>query len=156
MPVLEAIEHLVGLQAQIPLNPYTALWSRVERFRPEDLSALLEQRRVVRIALMRSTIHLVSAEDALFLRPLVQPVLDAELARHREYGPPLRDLDLEPVLSFARALFLERPRTGPELQGSAGRRRSRRRTALRSHMRVATSCRSSRSRRAGSGDERLK
>ena len=116
MSALEATEHLAGLQAQIPSNPYTALWSRLERFRPEELSTLLEQRRVVRIALMRSTIHLVSADDALFLRPLVQPVLEADLARHREYGPPLRELELEPVLSFARALFLERPRTGPELR----------------------------------------
>jgi Winged helix DNA-binding domain len=118
MPALEAVEHLVGLQAQVPLNPYTALWSRLARFRPEVLSTLLEERRVVRIALMRSTIHLVSADDALWLRPLVQPVLDAELARHREYGPPLRDLELEPVLSFARALFLEEPRTGPELRAA--------------------------------------
>ena len=118
MPAIEAVEHLVGLQAQLPLNPYTALWSRLEQFRPEDLSTLLEQRRIVRIALMRSTIHLVSAEDALSLRPLVQPVLDAELARHREYGPPVRDLDLEPVLAFAQALFSERPRTGPELRAA--------------------------------------
>ena len=25
MPVLDAVEHLVGLQAQVPHNPYTAL-----------------------------------------------------------------------------------------------------------------------------------
>jgi DNA glycosylase AlkZ-like len=118
MPVLHAVEHLVGLQAQEPLNPYTALWSRLERFEPESLANLLEQREVVRIPLMRSTIHLVSAEDCLVLRPLMQPVLDAEMRRHAEFAPHLRDLDLEPVLAFARSLFAERPRTGRELQSA--------------------------------------
>jgi len=118
MPALDAIEHLVGLQAQQPLNPYTALWSRLERFEPKRLAELLEKRHVVRIVVMRATIHLVSAEDCLLLRPLMQPALDAELARHREYGPAVREMDLEPVLTFARALLAERPLTGPELRAS--------------------------------------
>ena len=53
----------MGLQAQVPLNPYTGLWPRLEGFRPEELAQLLEDRKVVRIALMRATIHLVSAGD---------------------------------------------------------------------------------------------
>jgi hypothetical protein len=113
---LAAVEHLVGLQAQVPLNPYTALWSRLERFRPESLAELLVERRVVRIAVMRATIHLVSADDCLVLRPLVQPVLDQELTRHPEYAPALRGIDLGPVLADAAALLAERPRTGPELR----------------------------------------
>jgi hypothetical protein len=118
MPVLDAVEHLVGLQAQVPLNPYTALWSRLERFRPDGVAALLVERRVVRIVVMRATIHLVTADDCRLLRPLMQPVLDAELARHREYGPALRGIDLEPVLSFASSLLAERPRTGGELRAA--------------------------------------
>jgi hypothetical protein len=120
--VLEAVEHLVGLQAQVPLNPYSALWSRLAGFRPEALARLLEDRQVVRLPLMRSTIHLVSAADCLGLRPLVQPVLDAELARHPEYGPALRKVDLEPVLIAARALLAEAPRTGPELRAALAER----------------------------------
>jgi len=119
---LEAVEHLVGLQAQVPQNPYVGLWSRLERFRPDALSALLLERNVVRIAVMRGTIHLVSAEDCLVLRALAQPVLDAELARHPEYGPALDGLDLGPVLAFARPLFAERPRTGPELRAAMAER----------------------------------
>ena len=122
LSVLEAVERLVGLQAQIPLNPYTALWSRLDDFRPEALAQLLEERRVVRLPLMRSTIHLVSADDCLELRPLVQPVLDGELARHPEYGPALRDVDLRPVLAAARLLLAERPRTGGELRAELGKR----------------------------------
>ena len=71
--VIQAIEHLVGLQAQAPFPPYYGLWSRLGGFRPEDLSALLTDRSVVRIALMRGTIHMVSARDCLPLRRLDQP-----------------------------------------------------------------------------------
>ncbi|MGE5292727.1 MAG: DNA glycosylase AlkZ-like family protein [Micromonosporaceae bacterium] len=74
--VIETIEHLTGLQAQAPFPPYYGLWSRLAGFRPGDLAELLVSRHVVRIALMRGTIHLVSARDCLTLRPLIQPVMD--------------------------------------------------------------------------------
>lgn len=76
LPVLDMVEHLLGLQAQSPLPPYLSLWSRLAGFDPLELSAHLAQRRAVRVLLMRGTIHLVSAADALELRPLVQPMLD--------------------------------------------------------------------------------
>jgi hypothetical protein len=114
--ILDAVDHLVGLQAQVPLNPYLALWSRLTGFRPGALGRLLDERSVVRIVVMRGTIHLVTADDCLILRPLAQPVLDAELARHPEYGPQLVGVDLEPVLAFARELTAEQPRTGPQLR----------------------------------------
>jgi Winged helix DNA-binding domain len=119
---LEAVEHLVGMQAQVPLNPYLGLWSRLEGFRPEELGRLLEEREVVRIVAMRSTLHLLSAADALVLRPLAQPILDRELARHPEYGPALAGADLDVVLAFARPLLAERPRTGPELRAALAER----------------------------------
>jgi hypothetical protein len=122
MPVLDAVEHLVGLQAQVPLNPYTGLWSRLAGFQPEQLARLLEDRRVVRTVLMRGTIHLVTADDCLGLRPLVQPVLDAELGRHRDHAPVLASVDLAPVLAFARRLLAAGPRTGPELRAALAER----------------------------------
>lgn len=122
MSVLDAAQHLVGLQAQKPLDPYHALWSRLERFRPDDLAQPLLDRRVVRIVVMRGTIHLVTADDCLVLRPLAQPVLDAELARHRDYGPPLRGVDLDPVLDVARALLAERPLTMTALRAGLAER----------------------------------
>jgi Winged helix DNA-binding domain len=112
MPVIDAVAHLVGLQAQEPPDPYAALWSRLRGFRPEALARLLEERRVVRIPLMRSTIHLVTADDCLAIRPLVQPVLDAELARHRD----LSGVDVEAVLAFGRELVDTRPRSARELR----------------------------------------
>ncbi len=119
---LDAVEHLVGLQAQVPRDPYLALWSRLDGFGPETLSELLLERRVVRTTVMRATIHLVSADDILRLRPLMQPVLDAELARHPEFAPSLDGVDLGPILEHARELFSDRPRTGPELRAALGER----------------------------------
>jgi hypothetical protein len=122
LDVPAAVAHLVGLQAQVPYDPYTALWSRLAGFAPETLGLALVDRAVVRLAVMRSTIHLVTADDALLLRPLVQPVLDADLARNREVAPALAGLDLRPVLDHARRLLAERPHTGPELRAALAER----------------------------------
>ena len=116
LPVLDAVGHLVGLQAQVPHNPYTALWSRLAGFRPEALSELFERREVVRIGVMRGTIHLLTAGDCLLLRPLMQPVFEGQLWRHRDYSPALRELDLEPIVEIGRAVLAERPRNGTELR----------------------------------------
>ncbi|MGH9287297.1 MAG: winged helix DNA-binding domain-containing protein [Acidimicrobiales bacterium] len=118
MPALDAVTHLVGLQAQVPLNPYHALWSRLDGFRPDALSQAMLDRRAVRIVVMRATIHLVTGDDCLVLRSLAQPVLDAELTRHRDYGPPLRGVDLDPILDFARQVLAERPLSNTELRAA--------------------------------------
>lgn len=115
MATLAAVDHLVGLQAQVPLNPYTALWSRLAGFDPAELGRLMEERAVVRIACMRSTIHMVTADDAVVLRPLAQPVLDRELGTHRDYAPQYPHMDVPAVLAAARPL-LDEPRTLPQLR----------------------------------------
>ena len=112
----------MGLQAQIPRDPYLGLWSRLEGFAPDELAQLLLDRRAVRIVVMRGTIHLVSAADCLLLRPLMQPVLDAELRRHPQFAPALEGVDLEAVLAFARALVAQAPRTGPQLRAAMAER----------------------------------
>jgi len=106
----EAIERLVGLQAQVPDAPYHALSSRLEGFRPEDLSELISARRAVRGTLQRATIHLATARDFLAFRP----VLDAFLARSFAGSPFARNLtgiDPAQLLAAGRALLNERPRT---------------------------------------------
>ncbi|HYK07354.1 MAG TPA: winged helix DNA-binding domain-containing protein [Gaiellaceae bacterium] len=112
---LDAVRHLVGLQSQVPHNPYTGLWSRLAGFRPRSLSRLLAEREVVRIGVMRGTIHLITADDCLVLRPVTQPVLEGQLWRHRDLSPQLRGVDLDPVVEAGRRA-LEEPRTGTELR----------------------------------------
>ena len=111
--VIETIEHLGGLQAQAPFPPYYGLWSRLAGFRPDDLAGLLLNRAVVRIALMRGTIHLVSARDCVTLRPLTQPVLDRALKAL--FGKQLPGVDTRAIAAAGRALVEERPRTFSEL-----------------------------------------
>jgi len=107
------VEHLAGLQAQAPFPPYYGLWSRLAGFQPADLAELLVSRQVVRIALMRSTIHLVSARDCLTFRPLVQPVLDRSLPAI--FGKQFTGLDAGALAAAGRALVDAEPRTFSEL-----------------------------------------
>jgi hypothetical protein len=111
--VIGMVEHLAGLQAQAPFPPYYGLWSRLADFRPADLAELLVSRQVVRIALMRGTIHLVSAGDCLALRPLIQPVLDRALGS--TFGRQLAGVDTAALARAGRALVEEQPRTFSEL-----------------------------------------
>ncbi|MER8185184.1 winged helix DNA-binding domain-containing protein [Kitasatospora sp. NPDC094015] len=106
----ELVRHLVGLQAQAaPEPPYLGLLSRLDGFRPEQLSRLIEDREVVRIGLQRGTIHLVTAEDCLALRPLLQPVLDRGLAGN--WAKRLPGVDLDAVAAAARELVEQQPLT---------------------------------------------
>ncbi|HYF11609.1 MAG TPA: crosslink repair DNA glycosylase YcaQ family protein, partial [Actinomycetota bacterium] len=38
VPALDLVERLVALQAQVPRDPYVALWSRLDRFSPSALA----------------------------------------------------------------------------------------------------------------------
>jgi hypothetical protein len=109
-----AIQHLVGMQAQEPQAPYIGLWTRLAPFQPQELSDLIAQRRAVRASLMRSTIHLVTAEDCLALWPLMRVVL-ARAWRGSTFSKTLDGVDLDEVLSVGRDLIRQQPRTRAEL-----------------------------------------
>jgi hypothetical protein len=111
----EAIEHLVGMQAQAPAPPYVGLWTRLEDFHANELARLILDRQVVRVALMRNTVHLVSSRDCLTLRPLVQPVIDRGLYGNRAQRAGVEGVDIEALSAAGRALLEEQPRTAKEL-----------------------------------------
>ncbi|MBL7524640.1 winged helix DNA-binding domain-containing protein, partial [Frankia sp. CNm7] len=96
LPVLDAVAHLGGLQAQEPQEPqepFVGLWTRLRAFDAAALSDLLTGRRVVRTHLMRRTVHLLAAEDALAWRARHDPMLRQRVlgVYRAEHGG--RDLD---------------------------------------------------------------
>ena len=111
----DTLEHLVGLQAQVPLVPHLALWDRLAGYDPAELDELMTSRQVVRTQLMRTTIHTVTAADALALRPLLQPVLDRTFAS-TAWGQRLRGQDVATVVAEAAELLAERPMGRAALQ----------------------------------------
>jgi hypothetical protein len=121
VPAIEVVEHLVGMQAQEPQAPYVGLWSRIEGFDPEELSGLIARREAVRLGLMRSTIHLVSARDCLALRPLLQPVL-ARTFRGSAFSKQLGDAPLDELLAAGRELIEREPLSRSELGRLLGER----------------------------------
>src|SRR5437588_287401 len=98
------IEGLVGMQAQAPNNPYVGLWTRLEGFRPKELSRLIETRAAVRISLMRNTIHLVTAKDALGLKPLFMALHERGYMRGSPWGRGMSEADVAAIGSAGREI----------------------------------------------------
>jgi hypothetical protein len=121
MPAHDLIEQLVGLQAQEPRDPYVGLWSRLVDFDITELETLLLDRRVVRLTVQRGTVHVVTADDCLVLRPLAQRVLTQQLHTHPEHGPRLRGVDLDAVMTEA-AEVLTVPRSTRQLRAELAAR----------------------------------
>ena len=115
MEALDAVERLVAMQSQVPRDPYVALWSRLDRFRPEALAEPIAERRAVRMGLLRATLHLVTARDALTLRPIIEPVTQRTLYSQSPFGRALAGLDVDELKAFASRLLEEQPRTRAEL-----------------------------------------
>jgi hypothetical protein len=109
------IERLVGMQAQAPNLPYVGLWARLEGFRTDELSRLIETRAAVRISLMRNTIHLLTTRDALGLKPLFMPLGERGYMRGSPWGRGMSEADVAAITSTGRDLMADRSRTVAEL-----------------------------------------
>jgi hypothetical protein len=121
IPVPDAVERLVGLQAQLPVAPYVGLWTRLRGFQRDDLARLIEGRGVVKATLMRATLHLATAEDYPWLRATLQPAMiyAAEtIAKQRDSG----DLDLPVLVAMAQEYIAEKPRTFEEISAMLAER----------------------------------
>ncbi len=116
MSATEVIERLVGLQAQEPRDPYVALWTRIDGFRPEELEALIEGREAVRTTLMRGTIHLFTARDAVALRPALGSVPERVFQSGSSMRRRLGEADVGEIVAAGRTLLEERPRTRAEFR----------------------------------------
>jgi hypothetical protein len=117
---LNAVERLVGLQAQQARPPFVGLWTRLASFERDDLVRLLKARKIVRSTLMRATLHLMTAKDYVALRGAVQPCLSAGM--RAVLGDRASGFEVESLLPVARGLFEERPRTFNELRAELVKR----------------------------------
>jgi hypothetical protein len=113
LTVPEALTRLAGLQAQTPHTWYVGLWSRLEDYTPEPTAALLNDGVILRMALMRSTIHLVTADDCRWLRPLVEPVIIRSTMG--AFGRHLKGVDRDRLVEAARKAMAEQPLIFSEL-----------------------------------------
>ncbi len=98
-----AIERLVGMQAQVPNSPYVGLWSRSGGISPRRLESVDQlEERAVRMSLMRCTIHLVTARDCFALRPVMQRVLERGLYVGSPFGRQVEGVDIAALLAVGR------------------------------------------------------
>src|SRR3954453_4809415 len=112
--VLGAVEHLAGLQAQEPQEPFVGLWSRLRAFDPAALDALVVGRQVVRTHLMRCTVHLVTADDMLAWRARHDAMLRGRMLG--VYRSELDGVDLVEFADVARAFLADgEPRSMSDL-----------------------------------------
>ena len=111
----EMARHLLGLQAQDNLPPYLSLAARLTSFDPDDVTAGLEDRSLVRFLTMRGTVHLLTGDDALMLREWTAPVHEREIKISQSIGPA-RDVDREAFLDALSALLDD----GPQPQKALG------------------------------------
>jgi hypothetical protein len=112
----DMIDHLIGLQAQDVPPPFVALWSRIASFDPEVVSAGLDDRALVRITLMRGTIHLVTARDALRIAPHIQPELEKiPFRKGFNYGA-IFGMDPDNVRARSEALLGDEPISAADLR----------------------------------------
>jgi hypothetical protein len=121
-PALAAVERVVGLQAQVPRDPYVGLWSRVEGFHASALSEAIASGRAVRISLMRGTLHLVAARDAVELYPVLSGVMHRGLRAQPAFRAAFDGVDLAEVLEHFEALLRAGPKTRSEIAVAAAER----------------------------------
>jgi DNA glycosylase AlkZ-like len=122
MPAYDLVHHLVGLQAQEPQDPYIGLWSRITDFDTAELEGLLLDRKVVRLTVQRGTVHAVTADDCLVLRPLAMPILAQQLNNHRDHRGKFDGVDLDAVMAFAGEVLGESPLNTRQLRAALAER----------------------------------
>ena len=109
-----ALQHTGGMQTQYAPSGYVGLWSRLSDFQRDALTRALEDRSVVQATLMRSTIHMVAAED---FWPICAAIRQSRrdwwirVARSRQ----MNDIAHEAIAGVLRAVLADGPKTSAEL-----------------------------------------
>ncbi|MGW9558178.1 winged helix DNA-binding domain-containing protein [Nocardiopsis sp. NPDC055551] len=115
LPIVELVTRLGGLQAQTTHTWYVALQNRLRSPDPHEMGRLLTEGALVRMSLMRSTLHLVTPQEARWLRGTTGEVMARDL-ENSSHGKATAGLDRSAVLDMARKILEEEPLT-PKLLG---------------------------------------
>ncbi len=104
----EMADYLIGLQAQDNLPPFLSLAARLTEFDPYDVTRGLEDKTLVRLLVMRGTIHLLTRDDALMLRQWTRPVHDREIKVSQTIGSA-REIDRDAFGAAVTELLADGP-----------------------------------------------
>ena len=117
---VEVLDRCVGLQSQDPRAAFYGLWSRIDGFDPTELDDLMTDREVVRMALLRSTVFLMDAQDARWVRPLAQAAMEGEVRSN--HLRRLVDATASDITAHARELLSGKELTAKALGQALGHR----------------------------------
>ena len=113
LTVTQALERLVGMQAQAARAPYVGLWTRLRHFQRNDLAAEIERRAVVKATLHRGTLHLLTTRDYLAFRGTFQSVLTSALDEILKLRGAA--VDVERLVAVVREFMEPQPRSFAEI-----------------------------------------
>jgi hypothetical protein len=105
-----ALRRIGGLQAQYAPAMYIGLWSRVAGLERDAVTRALEDRSAIQATLLRSTIHLVAADDFWPWAVAVRSARRASFLRGRPDAPPA------PAMARAARTLRRRLAGGPLLR----------------------------------------
>jgi hypothetical protein len=105
----DMVGHLCGMQAQAPQAPYAGLWSRIAYFNPGATGQLVALPCLVPLPLIRATLHLPTAGDALASRPVLQPSISRVMYQSSPYGRAIEGLDVDDLIAAGRAVVEAEP-----------------------------------------------
>lgn len=113
----DVARQVAGIQAQDPYPARLSFRSRSRRLTAADVDrARTEERSLLRTWLMRRTIHMIATEDAGWMLPLFEPMIE-RLSRTRleQFGIPAKAVE-KGLRIAAQALDREGEMTRPELR----------------------------------------
>ena len=116
LPVVEAVNRVVALQAQEPASPYVALWNRLIDFDPAALDRAYHDHAVVKATLMRVTLHAVTAADYPVFHEAMQPTLRGARLHDRRFGSAGVSIAEADALIPDVLAFTAEPRTNAEVE----------------------------------------
>lgn len=96
------VRRLIAVQGQATHPPYTALWSRIQDISTRDIDTAFTDGRLVRLALFRSTIHVIAGDEVHPLRTLTVPLLERDFPPHMRAA--MAEVDRSAAIARMRAV----------------------------------------------------